>query len=77
MIANLKVRKIGNSLGVILPQDVTKRLNLEEDSELVLTESEDGMRLTVPQDRDAFQKQLAAARDIMDRYKTALRELAK
>ena len=76
MTLELKLRKIGNSLGVVLPKEALTRLNAGEGDTLVFTESPDGgFRVTL--DKDDFAKQMAAAESIASRYRNALRELAK
>lgn len=71
----LKVRKIGNSLGVVLPKDVLAKLNVGEGDELTVSETPDGVALT---GADAeFARQMDLMRDIMRRYRNTLRELAK
>lgn len=71
----LKVRKIGNSLGVVLPKDVLAKLNVGEGDELSVSETPDGVAL---ERNDAeLQEQIEAARRAMKRYRNALRELAK
>jgi putative addiction module antidote len=71
----LKLTAIGNSLGVVLPKEVTARLNIEKGDTLFLTESPDGYRLT-PYD-PAFETQMSEARKIMKKRRSALRVLAK
>lgn len=71
----LKVRKIGNSLGIVLPKDVLAKLNVEEGAELTVTETPDGVILS-PYD-DEIARQIEIGRDVMKRYRNALRELAK
>ena len=71
----LKLRAIGNSVGVILPKDVLKRLKLEKGDELYLTATPDGIRLT-PSDKE-FQDDMERARKLMRKYRDVLRELAK
>ncbi|KMO15970.1 AbrB/MazE/SpoVT family DNA-binding domain-containing protein [Methylobacterium platani] len=71
----LKVKAIGDTLAVVLPDDVLARLALTEGSTLHLTETPDGYRIT-PQDPSGT-SQMDAARDVMQRYRNALRELAK
>lgn len=71
----LKVRRIGNSLGVVLPKDVLAKLNVGEGAELSVTETPDGVALTAYD--DDFNRQLEAGRRAMQRYRNALRELAK
>ena len=72
---NLTVRKVGNSLGVILPAEATTFLHVKEGDVLHLTESPDGYRIT-PYDPE-FERAMVAAEDLMTRYRNALRELAK
>lgn len=69
------IRKIGNSEGVILPKDVLDRLNLRAGDRLELAETEKGLSLE-PVD-DAFERQMKAATEVMDRYKVALQKLAE
>ncbi|MDZ4801340.1 MAG: AbrB/MazE/SpoVT family DNA-binding domain-containing protein [Bryobacteraceae bacterium] len=71
----LKVRKIGSSLGVILPKSVLDRLRIEEDATLSLIETPDGIQLT-PYDPD-FALAMEAYREFSTKYRDALRELAK
>ncbi len=71
----LKVRKIGNSLGVVLPKDVLAKLRVGEGDELSVSDTPDGVALT---GGDAeFTRQMEIMRDIMRRYRNTLRELAK
>jgi len=71
----LKVRKIGNSLGVVLPKDVLAKLRVREGDELSVSETPEGVALK--RSDDEFQDQIEAARRAMKRYRNALRELAK
>jgi putative addiction module antidote len=71
----LKVRRIGNSLGVVLPKEVLARLRVGEGDLLSLSEAEDAIMLRAFDDRVA--QQVEAARDLMRRYRNTLRELAK
>ena len=73
--ATLKVRAVGNSLGVVLPRDVLARLRVGEGDTLHVVETEDGIRL-VRHDPE-FGRQMEAARKIMRRRRAVLRELAK
>ena len=75
-MVELKVRKIGNSLGVLLPKETVGRLGVEDGARLYLTEaSEGGYRLT-PYD-PAFAEKMEKAADIIARYRNALHVLAK
>lgn len=71
----LKVTQIGNSLGVVLPKEALARLKVGKGDDLFLTEAPDGYRVT-PLDDEAL-RQLEAAREIMNRRRAVLRELAK
>ena len=76
MVRELKVRKVGNSLGVVLPKEALTRLNVDEGDSLCLTKAGDGsLRLTAT--RPEVVEQLKAAQDIIRRYRHTLRELAK
>ncbi|GJL90006.1 MAG: transcriptional regulator [Minwuia thermotolerans] len=72
----LKVRQIGNSLGVVLPKEVLSRLNLAEGDSVFVTETPDGAMRITPYD-PAFEEQMRAAREGMAAYRNTLRELAK
>lgn len=74
-LRRVKVRKIGNSLGITLPKEHLARLNLEEGDEVSLVESEDGLAI-YPYDPE-FEKTMELAREGMRNYRNALRELAK
>jgi putative addiction module antidote len=71
----LKLTKIGNSVGLVLPKESLARLGVEMGDTLFLTESPDGYRLT-PYD-PVVEKQLAAARSVLKKRRAVLRELAK
>ena len=61
----LKLRAIGNSVGVVLPREVLGRLKV----------SEDGVLLTSLDPK--VTEQLRIGRDIMRRYRNTLRALAQ
>ena len=71
----LKLRKVGNSVGVILPAAALEALRVDEGDTLFLTSSVEGFRLT-PYNPE-FENQMSAARKIMRKRKNALRQLAK
>ena len=74
-MATLKLRAIGNSVGLVLPKDLLARLNVAEGDTLHAIETPDGLRL-VRHDPD-FERQMEVARDVMRRRRAVLRELAK
>lgn len=79
VIVELKLRKVGNSVGVVLPKEAMAKLNVREGDTLALTDGPDGsMRVTpVTEGRAQFAKQMSAAEKIIRRYRNTLRELAK
>ena len=72
----LKVRKFGNSLGVVLPKEVVNRLQTSEDGRLFLLEAENGDYRLTPYD-PAFEKKMEKAEEIMARYRNTLHALSK
>lgn len=71
----LKLTKIGNSVGMILPKETLTRMKVGQGDQVWLTEVPDGYHVT-PYDPD-FGEQMVAARKIMKKRRGALRELAK
>ena len=71
----VKVRKVGNSLGVILTKDVVESLGVAEGDELFAIRTPEGIRLT-PYDPD-FATVIESTREYMRRHRDALHELAK
>jgi putative addiction module antidote len=72
----LKVRKFGNSLGIVLPKEVINRLNTSDGEQLFLLEAPDGSYRLTPFD-PTFEQKMAKAEDIMSRYRNTLHVLAK
>ena len=72
---SLKLTKIGNSLGLILPKEVLARLKLAKGDAIFITDAPEGYRITPH--NPAFEAQMKAARKIMKRRRAVLRELAK
>ena len=72
----LKVRKFGNSLGVVLPKEVIQRLQTAEGERLLLIEAPGGAYQLSPTDEE-LERQLKIAREGMVRYRKTLRALAK
>lgn len=75
-MVELKVRKFGNSLGVVLPKDVISRLQTGDGEKLFLIEAGNGDYKLTPYD-PMFEKKMKKAEEIMHRYRNALRALAK
>ncbi|MCG3199049.1 MAG: AbrB/MazE/SpoVT family DNA-binding domain-containing protein [Candidatus Omnitrophica bacterium] len=70
-----KVRRIGNSLGVILPAEILARLRVTEGDRLFFTEDQDGARIS-PSDPD-FESVMESFEVMRKQYRNAFRELAK
>ena len=71
----LKITKIGNSAGIVLPKDVLARLRVGPGDALYLTEAPDGVRLSAIDPE--FEEQMTVAEEIMRRDRNVLRALAK
>ncbi len=71
----LKIRKIGTSLGVVLPKDLLTELGVGEGDTLYPVRTPDGVSLT--QYDPEFAEVLEDNRDYMRRHRNAMRELAK
>ena len=72
----LKVRKIGNSLGVVLPKEAISRLRTREGERLLLVEGPNGDYQLTSCNPD-FEKDMSIAKDVLRRYRNTLRQLAK
>jgi putative addiction module antidote len=75
-MVELKVRKFGNSLGVVLPKEVINRLHTSDGEPLFLIEGPDGGYQLTPYD-PGFEKKMAKADDIINRYRNTIHVLAK
>ena len=71
----LKLRKVGNSVAMIVPKHVRQKMGVKEGDAVYLTETPDGYRLS-PYDPE-FSKQMELAREVQSKHRDALRELAK
>ncbi|HTG45587.1 MAG TPA: AbrB family transcriptional regulator [Verrucomicrobiae bacterium] len=70
------MKKIGNSHGLVLPKEVTAKLNVSEGDSLFLTDGVNGgWRITA--ENPDFAEQMKAAESIIKRYRNTFRELAK
>ena len=71
----LKVRRIGNSLGLILPRKIITELGIAEGDRLFAVRTADGLRLT-PYDPHSVAA-IESGRRYVRRYRNAMRDLAK
>jgi putative addiction module antidote len=74
-MSSLKLRAIGNSVGVVLPKELLARLGVGEGDTLHVVETGDGIRLS--RQDPGFAEQMEVAREVMRRRRAVLRELAK
>ncbi|NBY42106.1 MAG: AbrB/MazE/SpoVT family DNA-binding domain-containing protein [Verrucomicrobia bacterium] len=75
MAKKIKIRKIGNSLGVILPRELIDELRVEEGDSLYCTGGKNEIKLTA--NNPKFADDLAVFKALNKRYRNALDELAK
>ncbi|NBB99964.1 MAG: AbrB/MazE/SpoVT family DNA-binding domain-containing protein [Bacteroidetes bacterium] len=75
MSTSLKVRKVGNSLGLILPKETLDALNGEEGHTLFVVQTPEGIRPTPhgPEWAEAAED----ARVFMDTHRNAFKKLAE
>jgi len=71
----LKLRKVGNSVALIVPKSVRENMGVAEGSSVYLTETPDGYKIS-PYDPE-FARQMELARKIQLKHRDALHELAK
>ncbi len=74
-MTKLKIRKIGNSLGVVLPKDVIDQLKVKEGDMLDVLPTAAGVTLSVSDEE--VDKLMLMAERIMDENREVLRALAK
>jgi|HubBroStandDraft_4_1064222.scaffolds.fasta_scaffold231800_3 putative addiction module antidote len=76
IVMELKVRKIGNSLGVVLPKEAVRRLKADEGDRLFLVEGPEGAYQLTAYD-PTFEKKMKKAEEIVRRYRNTLHALTK
>ena len=75
MVLELKLRKVGNSVGVLLPKQALAHLKAGEGDTVCLTDAADGsVRMTA---NPEVSRQMEVVEDVLRRYRNTLRELAK
>ena len=76
MVLELKLRKVGNSVGLVLPKEALARLNADDGDAVYLADATDGgLHLTATNPESA--RKLKVAEGLSRRYRHALKELAK
>lgn len=71
----LKVRRIGNSLGIVLPKAILAQMRVVEGDQLFVQLTTAGV--TLSRQDDTFAKDMELARTVMRKRAAVLRELAK
>jgi putative addiction module antidote len=74
-MATLKLRAIGNSVGVVLPKELLAKLDLAKGDTVQVVETQDGFLLT-PASSDV-EEQLRLGRELMRKYRETFAALAK
>ena len=79
VVLELKLRKVGNSVGIVLPKEAMVKLDVHEGDSVCLTDAPNGsLRVTpVTEGQEKFAEQMEKAENIIRRYRNTLRELAK
>jgi len=76
MVIELKLRKVGNSVGMVLPKEALTHLNADDGDAVYLTDTTDGgFRITATNPQ--FADKMKAVVGLSRRYRHALKELAK
>ena len=71
----VKLRPIGNSLGVILPAEILSRLRLQAGDDLFVSETKTSVELSAFDPE--FENSMKAFNEVRKKYKNAFRKLAK
>jgi putative addiction module antidote len=74
MVTVMKLRKIGGSVGLIIPKDELERMHVKEGDVVYGVADSDGLRIQAFD--PSFDRKLKALERTRRRYRNALRELA-
>jgi putative addiction module antidote len=72
----VEIKRIGNSEGLILPQELMKRLDLRRGQQLHIVELAGGGFQALPYDPD-FERTMEIVDEVIDEYRDTLAQLAK
>jgi putative addiction module antidote len=75
MTYKLKIRKIGNSSGVIMNKEMLEKLRLEDGDSLLAVETPNGFELTSFD--PVVARQMEVAEKVMRKHRDVLRKLAE
>lgn len=71
----IKIHRIGDSLGITLPEEVLQQLNVGEGDNVFLIKTADEIQIMAGDPE--LERAMKAYRKVSQKYKNALRELAK
>jgi putative addiction module antidote len=74
-MTTLNVQKIGNSLGVVLPKEITAKLNVDKGDKIFLIQTPSGFQITAYDPE--FEEQVSLAEKVMKKRRNMLRKLAE
>lgn len=74
-MATLKLRKIGNSVGVVLPKEILARLKVGAGDELFVSDAPHGVTLSTLSPE--AQRQVEIGREFMREYREVFKALAE
>ncbi len=72
----LKLTKIGNSVGVVLPKEALAKLGVDKGDVIYLTDAPDSA-MTLSSYDPKVARQLALGEEVMDEFRDTFRALAK
>ena len=76
MVLELKLRKVGNSVGLVLPKEALAHLKLDEGDTVSVTEGPESTLVMSPHKAEVA-RQMEIVQDVMKRYRHTMRELAR
>ncbi len=74
-MAAIKVREVGNSLGVVLSKEIVSKLRVGKGDKLYVSETPNGIQLSAYDPK--FAAQMDAAKSVMKKRRNMLRKLAE
>ncbi len=72
-----KLKKIGNSVGVIIPSQILKKLNIGAGTQVFVEQIQDKLLIEKENSKNISPEFLKVADSLADRYQDAFKELAK
>jgi putative addiction module antidote len=72
-----KLKKIGNSVGIIIPSQILEKLNIGVGTEVFVEQIQDKLLIEKENSGNISPEFLKIADSLADRYQEAFRELAK